>query len=357
MMDGQRFDELTRTLANAVSRRSVIRGTVGVAVGAALSRLGGARVEAADKITICHMPGRRAEKTMEVPQSAVAGHLGHGDRLGACECPPSQVCGNSSDVCCPEGEVCDPEDQTCGVSCSTGACSSNADCCSNICTCGANEAGHCQTPFSQGFETDASGWTGATRVASGTNGVPSNGGAFHAQAAPGGFAAFTRWGGYTNVFPGGGYSTSVDIYLDLAAGVSNDTRFDWSSAVNQTDCNHRRDFVFNAGYYQDSDATGTGPRFVISASNNAGRGNSNPKNPGRDPLTVAVTGWYTFEHHFMNAGGVLEVELIVNGPGGMNSWTLTDPSDVIGTTVGGNRYGGFPTQEFPVLPIDNSARA
>jgi hypothetical protein len=36
-------------------------------------------------VTICHMPGTPAEKTMIVPQSALQAHLDHGDTLGACE--------------------------------------------------------------------------------------------------------------------------------------------------------------------------------------------------------------------------------------------------------------------------------
>jgi hypothetical protein len=36
-------------------------------------------------------------------------------------------------------------------------------------------------------------------------------------------------------------------------------------------------------------------------------------------------------------------------------WTLSDPSDVIGSTVGGNRYGWFPNDELPYLAFDNSA--
>jgi len=35
-------------------------------------------------VTICHKPGTPAQKTMNVPDSAVAGHLGHGDILGSC---------------------------------------------------------------------------------------------------------------------------------------------------------------------------------------------------------------------------------------------------------------------------------
>ena len=36
------------------------------------------------KVTICHKPGTPAEKTKQVPEPAVKGHLGHGDHLGPC---------------------------------------------------------------------------------------------------------------------------------------------------------------------------------------------------------------------------------------------------------------------------------
>ena len=36
------------------------------------------------KITICHKPGTPAEKTKQVPEPAVPGHMGHGDTEGAC---------------------------------------------------------------------------------------------------------------------------------------------------------------------------------------------------------------------------------------------------------------------------------
>ena len=39
------------------------------------------------------------------------------------------------------------------------------------------------------------------------------------------------------------------------------------------------------------------------------------------------------------------------------TWTLSDPSDIIGKTVGGNRYGWFLTDEFPHLAFDTSALA
>lgn len=38
-------------------------------------------------VTICHKPGTPAQKTMDVPDSAVPGHLGHGDTKGPCVPP------------------------------------------------------------------------------------------------------------------------------------------------------------------------------------------------------------------------------------------------------------------------------
>ena len=218
--------------------------------------------------------------------------------------------------------------------------------------------------FFQSFETNDAGWFGATRVPTGTRGVTSKTGIFHAENSDG---AFTRWGGYSKTFPVGGYTTTIDIYLDIAppymtgsnSPYANDTRFDWTSAISSPACGHRRDFVFNAGFYTDSDVTGTGPRFVISASNNAGRGSSFPKNPGRMPYKVLTEDWYTFEHRFRdNGAGVLAVDLILRNSVGVQlmMWTLSDSSDVIGSTVGGNRYGWFATDEFPGgLAFDTSA--
>ena len=212
-------------------------------------------------------------------------------------------------------------------------------------------------PYFNGFETDTNGWTNANRVASGTNGVTSATGAWHAEAV-GGTSVFTNWGGYTDEFPANGYTTAVDVYLDPASGAANDTRFDWTSAINNPAGTHRRDFAFNGGYYNDATGPGAGQsRFVFSASNNTGRANSFPKNPGRSPIAVTAAGWYTFQHDFRdNGSGVLAVDLSIRDANGtvVGSWTLSDPSDVIGVTVGGNRYGWFAQNEFSFLAFDNS---
>jgi hypothetical protein len=215
--------------------------------------------------------------------------------------------------------------------------------------------------FSQGFESDASGWFTPSRVASGTDGVTSASGGFHAETAQNA-GDFTRWGGYnssTGGVPGAfqPYTTSIDIYLNTASGAGNDTRFDFSSAINDASGNFLRDFVFNAGFYSASNNSGPGAgtdRFVISASNNAGRANSFPMNPGRNPIAITTTGWYTFQETFSNSGGFLSVNLSVldSTSALLGSWILG--GDPIGT-VGGNRYGWFVNNEFPFLAIDNSS--
>jgi len=226
--------------------------------------------------------------------------------------------------------------------------------------------------FFQGFEADAVGWDvfggsfDASRVASGTNGITSRTGAFHGQLSAGNGAA-TPFGpstavGYTDTFPVGGYTTSVDVYLDLSGGWANDTRFDWDSAISMPDGNHRRDFIFNAGFYDVADLTGPGAgldRFVVSASNNSSPGSAFPKNPAKDPIAITSSGWHTFQHTFYDSGGVLAVDMTILDATGspVKTWTLSDPTDIIGSTVGGNRYGWFTDQDFSVLAFDNSLQS
>ena len=221
-----------------------------------------------------------------------------------------------------------------------------------------------QTQFSQGFETDNSGWFAntappPTRVASGTNGIPAKTGGFYGQAAAGDPNTFTRWGGYNSSFPVRGYTTSIDVYFDVAGGYANGTRADFSSAINDASPTptHRRDFVFNFGFYNDGGPFGSGNRFVISASNNSP---GDPRDAARSPFVIAASGWYTLKHRFYDGGaGVLAVEMTLLDAGGatLAAWTLSDPSDVIGSTVGGNRYGWFVSNQFSNLAVDNAIRA
>jgi hypothetical protein len=236
-------------------------------------------------------------------------------------------------------------------------------------------------PYFNGFETNTAGWfnfSGATvtRVPSGSassyaNGVSAATGSYYARlgidpspdsctfgggTAPIYYGPYTNWGGYSSIFPPGGYQTGVDIYLDVPYAMSHpDTRFDWSSAINDPSGNFRRDFVFNVG----TDALG----FVVTAGNNATRCGADPytTDPSHAPLVhITQSGWYTFKHTFMGIqGGPLTVVMqVIQQSTGivMGTWTRSDSSDIIGTTVGGNRYGWFVQNEFDGLPIDNSFR-
>jgi hypothetical protein len=224
--------------------------------------------------------------------------------------------------------------------------------------------------FFQGFETDVAGWDvfGApftpTQVSSGTDGIPSSAGGFHAKLDPGSLAsptdAATNFGGYTDMFPAGGYVTSLDIYLDPAMIATNDTRFHYISAVSNSSGGHLRDFAYVVGGYTAADVTGPGAgtdRFVINGQTNSGRSSSFPKDPSKDPVAVSAVGWYTFEHRFYDNAGVLAVDLNLYDPTDslVNTWTLSTATDLIPTVVGGNRYGWVSANEFDVLAIDNSS--
>lgn len=215
--------------------------------------------------------------------------------------------------------------------------------------------------YSNGFEVDTTGWTGAAQVGSGSGGVTSASGAFHATATTG-TTVFTTWGGYNfgagNAVPTAfqEYWTAIDIYLDVGGGWVNDTRFDFSSAINKSDGTHLRDFIFNAGFYDDATDPGANTdRFVISASNNSQPGSAFAKNPANAPIAITATGWYTFEHHFYNNAGVLAVDMSIYDATStlINTWTISNPADLIGG-VGGNRYGWFDYNRYPALAFDNS---
>lgn len=206
------------------------------------------------------------------------------------------------------------------------------------------------TPVTPGYNDiwfDYAGGT-ITQVPSGTNGITSASGNSHAEITG---PVFTRWGGYNNTFPALGYDTRLDVYLDMALADGSDKRFDFSSAINTPAGGHRRDFIIHLG--TNPSAPG---QWLVSASNNAPGW---PGNPARNPADITESGWYTIEHAFRNVGGVLEVTISLYKRGeasSIGSWVLSDSSDIIGTTVGGNRYGWFTSQRFDFdwLAIDNT---
>jgi hypothetical protein len=201
-----------------------------------------------------------------------------------------------------------------------------------------------------------------SRVASGTNGIPSKSGGFHGvidstvlPAAPDDFTgAFNRLRGYSPVF-GTGFRTTLDVYIDLSdpAVAAKTYGWDLSTAASNQANGHRRDFIFHAAA---DDNTNPG-MVLIGASNNSGFTKRNDLET-INHYVIAVTGWYTFEWDFHDKGdGTLEVDLNLRDASNTLLWTETrnDPSDVIATVVGGNRYMWFTFLTVDELAIDNTA--
>ncbi len=195
------------------------------------------------------------------------------------------------------------------------------------------------------------------RVLSGFAGVPSHSGSAHAvidstslPASPDDYTgAFTRLGGYSSVF-GSGFKTSVAVYIDLndPAVLANTYGWDLSSAASDQSGSHRRDFVFHA-------ASNNLGQVLIGGSNNSNFTRRNDL-ASINHYTIIASGWYIFESDFRDNAGVLAVDLNLRDSGGALLWTETrsDPSDLISTIVGGNRYMWFTFLETASLAIDDT---
>jgi hypothetical protein len=241
-------------------------------------------------------------------------------------------------------------------------------------------------PYFNGFETNTSSWFDSSNGGNGSisrqpsgytsgyaNGISSATDAWHARIssdpcippATNCTGPFTRWGGYAQTFPTGGYRTQVAIYLDVTWATAHaDARFDFSSAINTSTGVFLRDFVFNAGTNPAGDSSS--PGFYVNASTNATRSGAFPENPCpnpsappntcRVPVHITKSDWYTFRQTFYDDGGQLAVQFdIFNSNGGSEaSWTIHSGDSM--STVGGNRYGWFVNEEIPDLAIDDSAR-
>ncbi|MCO6490728.1 MAG: T9SS type A sorting domain-containing protein [Phaeodactylibacter sp.] len=220
-----------------------------------------------------------------------------------------------------------------------------------------HEQGFEDPGFAMGGDDWNNNGSNVNREVSGTNsgasglGITSADGAAHAAVTPASAgAAFTRLGGFNSSF-GNGFRTSLDVYLDLSdpAVAANTYGWDLSSAVSTPANGHRRDFIFHTA----SNASG---EILVAGSNNTNFTRRNDL-ASINHYTVTTSGWYTFEWVFRDAGGgVLAVDLNLKNASGTILWTETrsDPSDIIGSTVGGNRYMWFTFTETSYLPIDNT---
>lgn len=208
--------------------------------------------------------------------------------------------------------------------------------------------------YSQGFETDTSGFTSGgqygaiSRVASGSNGITSLSGGFHAELTSTDSGPNTNFGGYSSVFPGT-YQAQVSVYIDPAK-LGPGGGFDYSVASNNQSGTHLRDYGFHVA---NDVSTGL---VLLNVDN--GSTFEVPTDLETRPGTISLTsvGWYTFRQTFTNNAGALSVYMEVLDPANTAVFgsTLSDPSDLIATVVGGNRYGWFETiSTAQPLAIDN----
>lgn len=193
----------------------------------------------------------------------------------------------------------------------------------------------------QGFETDTAGWTAypgtgdssITRVASGTNGITSSSGSYHAEifmdadvnatsTAHGG--AYTYPGGTQTLLPGFTKATfSVDVYIDPADGEVGD-QWNMQNAFNFYDVtsstsgkplgsNQLKTFSFIC-------------KKVDSGTWTLGRNSGTPL-----PISITTAGWYTMITEWTETpGGIVDYNWIDDGT---TLYEVGPGVNVLGTTA------------------------
>ncbi len=210
-------------------------------------------------------------------------------------------------------------------------------------------------------------------------------------------------------FPDAGYTTQLDIYLDVTYANSHPdcgsvsyngtqfnipclpnqpgapngacttdpngtacegSRFNWTVGLNDPSGNFHRDYVFQVGTAPDP--TGVFPSaacpsgYIINAQYNSFRSGGNPYQ-GYEAKCLATSGWYTFKQVFSNDNGFLHVDWSIlpsggNTPATCKDTTGTDVPCTWGRTqtfdpideIGCPRYGWLANEEINDLPIDNT---
>lgn len=215
--------------------------------------------------------------------------------------------------------------------------------------------------YFNGFEINTSGWLpwggSVTRVSSGTNGVASADGGWHAEIVVGptnGDGAFTRFGGYSSVFPAGGFSQLVDVYIDPAMGNIGEG---WAldNALNGDD-----------GVWEEAGGVGalkaTDGNWWLAADGDGG-GYPGPSTGGVG-LMIDTAGWYTIESQWVeNTADPTKIDrnTFIYDSSGNLLYSHSNPQQVALADAGGHRYGWFLDPNGPdwppiqfALPIDNS---
>jgi hypothetical protein len=223
-------------------------------------------------------------------------------------------------------------------------------------------AGIEQETFFNGFENNTDGWFewggSITRVASGTNGITSASGSWHAEVVVGptnGDGVFTRFGGYSSTFPAGGFSQLVDVFIDPTMGNIGEG---WAldNALNGND-----------GSWEEAGGVGAikanDGKWWIAADGDGG-GYPGPIGGGVG-LGIDTADWYTIEsqwiENFDDPTMIDRNTFVYDGVGNL-LYSHYNLKQVALADAGGNRYGWFLDSNGPDwppiqfgLPIDNSA--
>jgi hypothetical protein len=197
------------------------------------------------------------------------------------------------------------------------------------------------------------------RVASGSGGVASADGFNHAEVlpplpgAPGvNTGAYTRLGGYRSNF-GGGFTVDLDVYFDLSdprvsSGINADYGWDATSGINDQAGAHLRDFVFHA-------ASNDAGQILLGSSNISAFAPVGTLASGPHAV-ISSSGWYTLQWVFRDAGDgslAVDTQLLDTGAAVLWTQTLNEPTDLIASVVGGNRYLWFVFVQSDRLRLDN----
>jgi hypothetical protein len=159
-------------------------------------------------------------------------------------------------------------------------------------------AGSAQAAYFQGFETDTAGWTGSpdygsiTRVSSGTNGIVSAAGSWHATINEDDDAngPYTLSGSALSMPFGTGFTTTIDVYIDTAQGAVGEG-WAWDVGIS----NSNATFLEAGGFGAEKTAAGTWS--IAPDGDGAGY-------PGGG-LAITTTGWYRLVSEWGDNGGLL----------------------------------------------------
>ena len=140
-MDGNRFDNLVRTLAVPRSRRAAFEAVVGLTAGALLGARSGVTGAAARKVGVCHRTGssRNLYQFLIVDENAVDTHRAHGDAVGVDLQTDLANCGSCGVVCPISTNPCLAaacQNGACGfVPANEGGACNDGNACSQVDTC------------------------------------------------------------------------------------------------------------------------------------------------------------------------------------------------------------------------------